>query len=133
MVRESLRRSIIVSPKEFDKQSPDEVFLGKLVALIERHISDPELNIQKICDELGISYMQLYRKLKALVGQNTNEFVRTIRLKKAAQLLAVGGFNVTEVMYEVGFNSRSYFSKCFHELYGVYPKDYKAQPAAEPL
>lgn len=124
VIKESHRRSIITTPKAYDKQSPDELFLSKLVKLIEVNISDPELNIQKVCDELGISHMQLYRKLKALVGQNINEFIRTIRLKKAAQLLTVKGFNVSEVMFEVGFNSRSYFSKCFNELYGVYPKEY---------
>lgn len=124
VIKEAHRRSIITTPKAYDKQSPDEIFLGKLVKLIENNISDPELNIQKVCDELGISHMQLYRKLKALVGQNINEFIRTIRLKKAAQLLTVKGFNVSEVMFEVGFNSRSYFSKCFNELYGMYPKEY---------
>lgn len=124
IVKESMRRSIITSPKAYDKQSPDEIFLGKLVDLIENNLNDPDLNVQKICDNLGVSHMQLYRKLKALVGQNINEFIRTIRLKKAAQLLTVQGFNVSEVMFEVGFNSRSYFSKCFFELYGEYPKDY---------
>lgn len=124
VVKESLRRSIITSPKAYDKQSPDEIFLAKIVDLIEKNISDPDLNIHKVCSEIGVSHMQLYRKLKALVGQNINEFIRTIRLKKAAQLLTVKGFNVSEVMFEVGFNSRSYFSKCFYELYGTYPKEY---------
>ncbi len=126
-IKDSLRRSIIMTPKAYDKQSPDEIFLAKAVALIEKKISDPDLNIQQLCDELGITHIQLYRKLKALVGQNINEFIRTIRLKKAAQLLSVKGLNVTEVLYEVGFNSRSYFSKCFKDEYGVFPKEYAKQ------
>jgi transcriptional regulator GlxA family with amidase domain len=74
--------------------------------------------------EIGMSRMQLFRKLKALTNQTPSEFIRTIRLKRAAQLLQQKFGNVAEITYEVGFNNLSYFAKCFRELYGVSPSEY---------
>ena len=73
---------------------------------------------------LGISPTNLYRKIKALTGQTATEFIRNIRLKRAAQLLKNEHLNVSEVMYMVGFTHHSYFTRCFKELFGVSPKSY---------
>jgi len=73
---------------------------------------------------LGVSSTNLYRKIKSITGQTATEFVRNIRLKRAAQLLSNKGINVSEAMYSVGFKNHSYFTKCFKEMYGVTPKDF---------
>ena len=73
---------------------------------------------------MGMSRMNLYRKLQAITGQTPTEFIRTIRLKRAAQLLQDGKLNVSEVADRVGFSSSSYFTKCFKEQFGVLPTQY---------
>ena len=78
---------------------------------------------------LAISRVQLYRKLKALTDQAPTDFVRTLRLRRAAQLLAGQAGNVAEVAYAVGFNNLSYFSKCFRELHGHAPSEHFGRPA----
>ena len=70
------------------------------------------------------SAQQVYRKVKALTGESINEFIRTVRLKRAAQYLAQSDTRISEIMYSVGFNSHSYFTKCFREHFGLSPKEY---------
>lgn len=121
--RENLKRDTIqVTP--LDMQSPDKVFIDKVVELIEQRIDDPELNIPYLCDKLAVSHVSFYRKIKSITGLNVNMFIREVRLKKAAQMLRVKGVSVSDVMYDVGFNHRSYFSMCFKEMFGVTPKVY---------
>ena len=74
---------------------------------------------------VGLSRMQLYRKLKSIRGLSANEFIREYRIKKAAQLLQTTELNITEILYEVGFTNRSYFAKCFKELFGLTPREFK--------
>ena len=78
-----------------------------------------------LASELNISRMGLHRKIKALTGQSTGEFIRTVRLKRACELLQNPEKNISEVCYEVGFNSPSYFSTCFTEMYKMTPSEYK--------
>jgi AraC-like DNA-binding protein len=77
---------------------------------------------------MAMSKMQLYRKLKALTGQSPSEFVRNLRLKRAASLISQRSGNISEIAYTVGFNNLSYFAKCFKELYQVTPSEYATQP-----
>lgn len=125
-LRDNLRRDT-VDIASVERQSPDELFIRKVVALIEENMADPDLNIPFLCDKLAVSHVNFYRKVKAITGLNVNAFIREIRLKKAAQLLRVKGISVTDAMYEVGFNHRSYFSMCFREVFGVTPKVYAKQ------
>ncbi len=103
---------------------PDEVFLQKVLNCIEQNLSNASYSVEQLSKELGMDRTNLYRKLSALAGMTPSDFIRSIRLKRAAQLLKKG-FRVSEVTTQVGFNSTSYFSKCFQETYGVAPSQYK--------
>ncbi len=107
--------------------SPDELFMQKTIRVIVEKMIDSEFNGDLLAGEMGVSRMGLHRKIKAMTGQSTGEFIRNIRLKKAAELLKVQGRNVSEVCYDVGFSSPSYFTTCFAEVYKMTPSEYMKQ------
>ncbi len=124
LLREKFRREIVLEPGQAAVNSADERFLEKMLKYLEENLSNPELDVQAFRDALGMSRMQFFRKVKALSGQSPVEFIRTFRLKRAAQLLEKGFGNVAEVTYEVGFNNLSYFARCFKEFFGRTPSEY---------
>jgi AraC-like DNA-binding protein len=87
-------------------------------------MNNADYSVEELGLDVGMSRMQLYRKLKALTGQSANEFIRTIRLKRAAQLLEQNQLTIAEITYEVGFNDLQYFRECFKKLFGVTPSEY---------
>lgn len=103
----------------------DKVFIDKVVACIEQNISESDFQIDNLCTTIGMSRVQLYRKLKGTVGQSANEFIRTIRLKKAAQLLHSSELTIAEVTYDVGFTDLHYFRVAFKKQFGVNPSQYR--------
>ena len=105
-------------------ESENDKFIDTLVKAIEQNIDNSEFGIQELCEISRYSYQQVYRKVKALTGESINEFIRTVRLKRAAQYLAQSDTRISEIMYSVGFNSHSYFTKCFREHFGLSPKEY---------
>ena len=107
-----------------DLESANERFLKKLTLFIEKNLDNSTLNMNDLCQETGYSRSQLFRKTKALTNTSPNEFIRNIRLKKAAILLINKTGNISEILYEVGFNKPSYFSECFKSLYGCTPTEY---------
>ncbi len=113
-----------IQNQENKTESPDEKFLQKIVAVILDRMSETDFNGDVLASELYISRMGLHRKIKALTGQSTGEFIRNVRLKKACELLIVSGKNVSDVCYDVGFNSPSYFTTCFTEVYKMTPSEY---------
>ncbi len=118
-----------LEPKEVKIASKDQEFLKKLISFIEDNIDNSELNVDHICREIGLSRTQLYRKLKGLVGQSANEFIRSLRLKRAAQLLKQNEMTIAEVTYQVGFNDLQYFRFCFKKQFGVNPSEYGQEKA----
>jgi signal transduction histidine kinase/ligand-binding sensor domain-containing protein/DNA-binding response OmpR family regulator len=104
--------------------SADDRFLQRAREAVENHLDDEDLQVEDLCREVGLSRSQFHRKLKALTGQSATGFIRAHRLQRAADLLAGGYGNVTEVAYAVGFQSLSYFARCFREQYGVPPSEY---------
>jgi AraC-like DNA-binding protein len=100
-------------------QSAEEKFLEQLFEITERNLSDSAFNIEMLCHEIGISRTQLYRKVTAITGRSPNAFIRDIRLNKALLLIKENRYNLSEISLEIGYNSPSYFSKCFREKYGV--------------
>ncbi len=105
-------------------ESPEEIFLQKILACIHKYLADPALNVQLLEREMGMSNTQLYRKLRALTGKGANELIRSIRLEKAAQLLHQGNRQVAETAYEVGFSDPNYFTRVFRKEFGVTPGEY---------
>ena len=107
-----------------ESTSPDELFLQKTISIILEKLNETDFNGDSLAYELGISRMGLHRKIKALTGQSTGEFIRNIRLKKACEFLSIPGKNISEVCYDVGFNSPSYFTTCFTEAFKMTPSEY---------
>ena len=99
----------------------DQQFLGRFRQLVEARMSDSNLNVETLGSEMGLSRVQLYRKLKALTDRSPVELLRTMRLQRAKELLVSSGKSVSEVAYEVGFSSPSYFTKCYKEAFGTTP------------
>ena len=104
--------------------SPDEKLLASIIESINRHLDDDGLTIDLIADEVGLSRVHLHRKMKDLTGQTPHDFIRKVRLKKAAELLQAGKMNVSEVTYTCGFSSPTSFSALFKKVYGVSPSQY---------
>ena len=102
----------------------DKDFVEKFKALIEEKMGDSELNVEDLGREMGLSRVQLYRKIKSLTNYAPNELLRMSRLKRAASLLASSGMTVAEIAYEVGFTSPSYFTKCYKDYFGESPTDF---------
>ncbi|TKG97303.1 hybrid sensor histidine kinase/response regulator [Puteibacter caeruleilacunae] len=123
--KEHSKKISITEPEKIQLPSMEEAFLQNLMDVLNQNLSDSRFEITNLCAEIGLSRMQLHRKLKAITGQSTAEFIRAYRFKKAAMLLESGSMNVSEVMWEVGIESNSYFSRTFKSIYGVSPSDYK--------
>ena len=109
---------------DIQMKSPDEKLLERIIKAVNQHLNDSELSVDMIADEVGISRVHLHRKMKELTGQTPHNFIRNIRLKKAANLLGNQGMNITEVMYACGFSNPTSFSTVFKKFYGVSPRDY---------
>lgn len=108
-------------------QSPDDRLLERVMSVVNKNIANSDLSIDMIADEVGISRVHLHRKMKDLTGQTPHDFIRTIRLKHAAQLLAAGDKSVTDIVYACGFSSAASFSTLFKKVYGVSPREYSVK------
>lgn len=115
-----------------DLPDADKEFISSLVASIEKHLDDVELNASILEKELALSKMQLYRKLKTMTNMTPAEFIRHIRLKHAAHLLASTQLTVSEIFYRTGFNNQSYFYREFRKRYQCAPNEYRLQQSAQP-
>ncbi len=102
----------------------DKQFLQKALDVVNQHLPDTDFNIEIFAREMALSRQQMHRKFRALVNQSATEFIRTIRLKNAADLLTQKSGTVSEIAYDVGFNTLSYFTKSFQEQFGVTPSEY---------
>ena len=105
-------------------KSPDEKLLERVMQVINKNISNSSLSVDSLADEVGISRVHLHRKMKELTGKTPHEIIRNIRLKQAANLLASGDMNITEVVYACGFGNAASFSTIFKRFYGMSPRDY---------
>lgn len=123
-IQTQTRLEILQTPQAIEAVSYDEQFLADITAIIEEHIDDSNLNVNALSTISNINTKQLYRKLKQLTGETPVDYIKSIRMKKAAMLLEQRKFTVAEVMYMVGFSSHSYFSKCFQAKFSKTPKQF---------
>ena len=124
--REHFRRELSVDTATVAPQRVDQKFLADLTAIIEANLDRPALNVDDIARSLGVSQMQLYRKVKALLGTGVSDYIQNLRLTKARQLLLHEGSAIAQVAYQTGFSSPSYFATLFKGKYQVSPSEYKA-------
>lgn len=118
-------KNMEIKPNDIKTESVDDRFLKKALMTIEEHISDELFGVEAMASEVGMSTVQLYRKLKALTGKTPNEVIRNFRLDRAFFLLQENAGNVSEIAYLTGFRNTSYFAKCFKEKFGTSPSEVK--------
>ncbi|GGG33559.1 sensor histidine kinase [Hymenobacter glacieicola] len=124
--REHFRRELSVNTATVAPQRVDQKFLANLTAIVEANLSRSELSVEDVARSLGISRVQLYRKVKAVLGTGVTDFIQGIRLTKARQLLLNDEQTIAEVAYQLGFSSPSYFSTSFKARYQVSPSEFRA-------
>ena len=117
-------KKIEVNPKEITITSIDEQLIEKALDYMEKNMGNPDYSVQQFSQDLGMDRTVLYKKMQSITGLAPSEFIRSIRLKRAAQLLIQGQYPVAEVAEKVGFNTQKYFSKYFKEAFGVSPSKY---------
>ncbi|WP_282080406.1 hybrid sensor histidine kinase/response regulator transcription factor [Aquimarina algiphila] len=122
---DKFKKDILLEPKEITVVSTDEIFLKKAMNVIEENLSNIEFNVSDFIDKMFMSQSVLYRKIKVLTGQSISEFIRSIRLKKASQLLSQTDMNIANIAYDVGFNDLKYFRKCFKSVFKETPSQYR--------
>jgi len=138
-MRKLFQKQVEVNPTEISITSVDEQFLRQALEAIEKNIADPDFSVEDLSRALHMSRVALYKKLLALTGKSPLDFIKSIRLKRAARLLEKSQLTVSEIAYEVGFNNPKYFARTFRKEFGVLPSEYlvrkdtKAQGNTEQL
>ena len=110
-----------------DIKTPDDRLMNRIVRIVNDHLGDPDLTVEQVAAEAGISRVHLHRKLKELTGQTSRDFIRNLRLRKAAEMLAEKKYAISELADAVGFQSASSFATAFKDLFGVSPTEYGQQ------
>ena len=110
--------------KNPDVQQEDR-FITRLSLIVAAHLTDEHFGVSGLCKAVGMSRTQLHLKIKALTGHSTSHFIRMVRLQKAKELLKHSDFNITEIAFEVGFQSPAYFSRSFAEEFGLSPSEFR--------
>lgn len=123
-VRQRYSQKVFLNPLEVEVGTVDKKFMERLMQTINKKLADPEFNVTDLSREIGMSKAVLYKKFHALSDVPIGEFIKTLRLRKAAVLFAEDKLNVSEVAWEVGFNDRKYFSKEFKKFFGRSPSEY---------
>ena len=126
LLQKRFQTQIEVNPSEVTVTPVDEKFLKQALEIVEKHMDEPEFSVEDFSSEMFMNRVTLYRKILSITGKTPLEFIRSIRLKRAAQLLEKSGMSISEIAYEVGFNNPKNFSKFFKEEFHVTPSQYLA-------
>jgi AraC-like DNA-binding protein len=119
------QRLMRLEPPKAEEQIPGDTFLAKLLDVMGKQMDNNTLTVDELVDEMGMGRTVFFNKLKSMTGLSPVEFIREMRIKRAAQLLEERKYNITEVTYMVGMNDSRYFAKCFKATYGVTPSEYR--------
>ena len=126
-LRQRFGREISVEPREITVNSVDEKFLQRAIDVVEEHMDDFEFDVEALASDLNMVGRTLRRKLRAMLDQSPAEFIRILRLKRAAQLLQASGGNISEIAAQAGFLEPTNFSRGFKSQFGVSPSEYRKQ------
>ena len=126
LLQKRFQKQIEVNPGEVTITPVDEKFLKQVLEIVEKHMDEPEFSVEDFSREMFMNRVTLYRKILSITGKTPIEFIRTIRLKRAVQLLEKSGMSVAEIAYEVGFNNPKNFTKAFKEEFKILPSQYIA-------
>ena len=121
----TFKKKIDISPSEIEVMTMDEKFVKKAISIVETNMDNTEFLVEDLCREMAMSRVYFYKKILALTDKSPSEFIRFIRLKRAASLLEKSQMFVNEVAFQVGFNDPKYFRKYFKEEFGLTPNEYK--------
>ncbi|MBP9481465.1 MAG: DNA-binding response regulator, partial [Parabacteroides sp.] len=123
-IQSMFKQHIKIEPSKITVSSLDDKLIKKALEYTEANISNPDFSVEELSRELGMSRVHLYKKLLSITGKTPIEFIRVIRLKRAAQLLEESQLSVSEIAYEVGFNNPKYFRKYFKDEFDLLPSQY---------
>lgn len=127
-LRQKFSRKVDVKSPSIEVPSSDEVFLHRVMTVLETNMHNPLFGAEQFARQMGLSPRHLCRKLQSLTDHSSNDFIRNIRLRRAADMLDKHAGKVREVALQVGFNNLSYFSKCFKQFYNCSPSDFATRP-----
>lgn len=117
--------------EDIEVEGNDEELMKRVMESVNKHLDDPDFNVEKLCEDIAVSRTQLHRKMKKLTGISAGDFIRNLRIEQAAKLIREGKITVTQVAYAVGFNNASHFATVFKKHFGMTPTEYANQNAAE--
>ena len=123
-LREKFSRNLNIEPSDIAITTRDQQLLQLAIEVVEKHMDDSTFDVGDLAKEIGVSRPVLYRKLPAITDSTPNEFIRIIRLKRAAQIFEKSDYSIADVCHQIGFKTPKYFSKCFKEFFGVLPSEY---------
>lgn len=126
-LREYFSRKVTLQPSDIEITPADEAFIKSAIEVIESHLDNEALGKEFLAQALAMSPSSLYRRIKSITDLSINAFIRSIRLRRAAQLIQNTQYNISEICYQVGFNDQKYFRKCFREQFGRNPSEYAEQ------
>lgn len=126
-LREHYLHELPIEKSKSSGISTDKKFINAFNAIIEQHLSDPQFGVNTICDEIGLSRGQLYRKVKSMLGYSVNDYINRVRMKKAKRLLAENDTPIADIAFQVGFSTSAYFSTAFKNYFGSTPSEFRDQ------
>lgn len=123
-IRNSFNKNSVYANIKTELPSAEDKFISKVFEYIKNNIDNPELRIDSFSQDVGMSRVQFYRKIKSITGKTPSSLILEIRMNAASELIRKTDLNINEIAYQVGFNDSSYFGKCFKSYFGVTPGEY---------
>ncbi len=130
ILKQKFQKDPSLTHKEITFSNPDEKLLSNIIETVQKHMGDPDFDVDQFAKEIGLSKSTLYRKMKSITGLPINEFVQILRLKRAAELLKDTEMTISEIAFKIGFNDPYYFSRAFKKNFNLSPKKFREQSVA---